>query len=504
MSRISVLYGKGKGYKVYEGGIEFIEKRIGVNWNNVSWDGCVDVKDLETDNELVQKLSSVLSSDKFSFDSKERLAHSVGKASLEIAELKNGDIPDVVDAVVFPDYDDLPPLLKMLRENKIKAVIFGGGSSVTGGLKFKRSGFVISINSSKLKKLEIRGNYASVGAGFNGAEIEDILNSRNFTIGNFPESLKHSTVGGWVATKATGQESNEYGDIESMLLSVRIQRSDGMIEDIPTPRESGGLMAKDISLGSEGNYGIITDVTVKLYRSPKKRYFKAYFFRSFAEGMQALENLGSIPSVTRLSDELETELALRNSKDSFGKRFLSKYLDLRRVKKGAMLIVMNNDKRISDKFPNGVSVGSIPAEMWYRERFQRPYIANELWMRGVIADTLETSSTWENMSNIYLESIKAFHRSKEELKFNGEIMAHISHIYRTGACIYFTFLMKSENEVKDLIKVRSDLIGTFLKNGGSITHHHGLGKYFLDYLNDAKKEMHSKLIDPVFDKGLYQ
>lgn len=499
MEKVSVLYGMGKGNTIHEGAIKYIEQQTGISWEKVTWDGMVKVPNMKDNESLKDVLESALPTGQFTFDHKERLLHSIGKSSPEILCLKNGKYTEIVDAVAYPDYSNIGSLLVKLKENGIYASAFGGGTSVTGSFDYHHKGLTVSIDTRNFKNLKIFNNYALIGAGFKGMELENKLSELGYTTGNFPESVEHSTVGGWLATKATGQESNQYGDVENMIISTRISRSDGSFSDAITPRESAGLMIKDLSIGSEGNYGIITDAAIKIHPVPEKRHFRSHFFPTFQDGIRALSRLEEIPSVTRLSDSLETYFAIINSTDSFGKRFLMRYLSMRGIKEGSMLVIMNNGHPIDVKFPKSVSTGSAPAQLWYKDRFERPYLANEFWTRDLVPDTLETSASWNDLGQLYDQTVKTFAEERERGQFKGNIMAHISHIYKTGGCIYFTFIIKPKTE-GDLLNLRKKLVECFMDNGGSISHHHGLGNYLDSFLEDGKKNLMKKLDDPIFSR----
>ncbi|MBX8640085.1 MAG: FAD-binding oxidoreductase [Thermoplasmata archaeon] len=500
MGRVNVLYGGGRGYRVAADAARMLEELTGTSWNTAVWDGMTDVNDKPPDPRLKKLLETEMPGIEVSYSAEVRLMHSVGKSSIELLGLKNGKIPKIVDAVVFPDSGNAGRLLEAARRNGIGIVIYGGGTSVTGGLRFGGEGYVLSLDTGRMKKMELRRNYAVLGAGLTGAEIEHELNRHGFTAGHFPESLDFSTVGGWVATKSSGQESNEYGDIENLLLSVKLHRSDGVYQDRISPRESAGVMAKDIAAGSEGRFGVITEVSMKVFPLPERRHFAAYVFRTFREGVESLSKMKTIPAVARLSDELETKFGFAGSSGSLGKSLLMRYLKMRRAENGALLVMVSN-RPLEERPADSVWVGPVPSRMWYRERYVRPYIANELWKRGIVTDTLETSACWEDIPVIYAAASEWFSDAIGERGFRGAMMCHLSHIYTTGGCLYFTIIMKSGNEEEDLLAVRNGLIRCFMENGGSITHHHGLGSFLSGYLDEGKKRLAGTLADPVLSAG---
>ncbi len=460
------------------------------------WDGCYDY-DIDSYTTNSGQLSEIVPENILSFDIHDRIMHSFGRSSPELLSMKHKKLA-IVDAVIYPNNQNIIKVIENLRKYDYKVIIYGGGTSVNGSLSIGESKKVISLDTRNFKQFEIYNDYAIAGAGITGPELENELNKYGYTIGNFPESFKYSTLGGWIATKATGQESNMYGGIENIVISSKMITSSGVYQDKIVPRESSGLQIKSIAIGSEGNYGLITEAAIKLFRKPGKRVFRSYFFKSFDVGLNALKSLKEFPAVARLSDELETDIAINGSKNSTAKKILEKYLKLRGVNKGSLLILVDNEGKTPLKNINGIRTGSIPSKNWIDERYSRPGIANILWKNGLVTDTLETSTDWGNLSKLYHNVISEFNRVKDTLNISGIIMGHVSHLYKSGACIYFTFILSLQNEESELKTVRDTIIRTFLKNGGAITDHHGIGTLFRDYMDKNILEMQSKLYDKLF------
>lgn len=497
--KVPVLYGPDSS-KDYSEELRFVGSRLGKELGEV-WDGCTDQDFPETPEKLRNTLLSFLDEKDVSFVTSERISHSLGKSSPEILLAKHGAIPGIVDAVVYPSLENAGSVLAGLKEREFSAVIYGGGTSVSGSLLMTGKSPVVSIDTSRLKGMAMGEWFAVFGSGMTGQEAEREANRHGYTLGNFPESFRHSTLGGWVATKEVGQESNQYGGIERMLMGVRMVTSSGEMEDRLVPRESAGLAAKDIALGSDGRYGLITEVTLRVFRIPRHRYYSSRIYQSFKEGIDALSRTNRFPSVARLSDEVETEFALKTAGDSGMVKLYRKYVSMRGYSRGSLLIVVNNEVDIQPVKAISMSAGSAPARSWMKNRFERPGVANALWKYGLVPDTLETSATWDRLYVLYEAVRKKFNMLKEELGFSGEIMAHISHLYREGACIYFTYIIESGNEISDLERIRKGLVDTFLAIGGAITHHHGYGKYFSEYVEPEIARLQSKLEDPLFKRG---
>lgn len=494
--RIPVLYGSDIR-KDFSSEVRYVAERLGVTLSE-SWDGKGELDFPETSKEIREELLSFIPEANLSFDTGERFLHSVGKSSPEILMVKHGSVTRIVDAVVYPEYGNLERILSGLLEHGYGATIFGGGTSVSGSLMPGSGKKNVAISTSRFKKARVWANYAVLGAGMRGPEAEETLNAHGYTLGNFPESFIFSTVGGWLATKAVGQESNQYGGIENMVIGARMTTSTGEIHDGIVPRESVGMDTKDIALGSDGRYGVITDVAVRTSLLPRDRYYDSRIYRTFRDGIAALSRTIRYPTVARLSDEVETEFALKGAGNSTAMNVFRKYIGMRGYGNGALLVVVNNDSPGEVVTTGSMGTGKEPARTWIRGRYSRPGIANVLWKNGLVPDTLETSATWDRIYGLYTNVKKNFHALRDELSFRGEIMAHISHLYREGACIYFTYIFSHDDEQGTLGRIRDTIIRSFIESGGAVTHHHGYGRFFSPYMDPRLLELQNRIADPLF------
>ncbi len=475
----------------------FMEERLGSDLALSPWDGEVKLPYDTISEETREILSSAFPTMKISYDILSRFMASIGRGSTEVLLAREGLI-EPVDAVLHTGYDALGDLLPSLGSRNIRAVIRGGGTGVTEGLRRRKKGILVAIDTTSLKNIEIGKNWIRVGSGWKGKELEGLLNQRGYTMGNFPESLADSTIGGWLSTKASGQESNSYGDIEDMVISLDLYRSDFTLKDSHKVRESSGMTSKDIAVGGEGRNGIVGDITMKIHPAPGRRHYGSFFFRSFQEGVEALSKFNHFPSVVRLHDQLETQFLLSAARDSTMKRALLKWMEVRGIRRGSgsLAIMVDNGKRLHRPI-GSVSSGKSIARMWEKNRFGRPDIGNGLWRMGLVPDTLETSATWERIMDIYEATRRTFSDECRELRLRGEIMAHISHLYETGAAIYFTFVITPGKGSSDLIRLRRKLVQGFIENGGAITHHHGIGTEFASLVDEGRKALFSLVEDPV-------
>ena len=496
-SRVFVLYGEPVSYDTESSSVSSLERMVGGRIKGDAWDGYIDFSEPEDPDTAKMVNSGNTGVGEISYDPGLRFSRSVGKSSMEIAMLSENRIPAIADAVLFPRENEVAGMMHSLRNLGIKASIYGGGTSVTGGLSPGSGQHFVSIDASHLKSFSMHGRIAVVGGGMTGFDAESEAEKLGLTLGFFPESFMHSTVGGWVSSMASGQESNRYGDIEDIVLGVELVRSDGTITDPVTPRSSTGITARSIALGSEGRNGIISKVYMKTSSKPARRKYASFIFRSFRDAIDSLSRLESFPDVLRVSDSLETELALSEAGNGLLKRVLERYLNLRGFSKGCIAVVIDSGDSYRQIDDRAARIVSAPAKIWERTRYERPLIANLLWKSGLVVDTLETSVSWDKAYDLYEGVNREFREILSSEGIRGIIMSHMSHQYREGCCLYFTFMLNTAKRTEHLKLARDRIISSFLKNGGSISHHHGIGTQLSGYVDSTHRNLMNILADPV-------
>ncbi len=497
---IPALYGSGKLESKYTLKAQAVERLMMSN-ENEEWDGSFRFRELSKNEKLRKLLSSILPPEQYSFSDEDRISYSFGKSSIEILAAKLGKITEPVEAVIFPDYATIEKLIRELDPKKYQIIPVGGASSVTGALSYSKGKVKIAVSTKNFKRVEFRENYVVLGSGYTGMEAEKILHEYGFTIGNFPESFEYSTLGGWVATKAIGQESNQYGGIENLIIGVKMIGSEGFYREEYVPRNSEGMDLKTLALGEEGKTGLITDVAFRLHKAPARRFFNSYFFRSYEEGIKQISRMKFYPSILRLSDEVETAISLDGEFDTPVKKLYEGYLKVTGARNGSMLIIVNNNVPPHEIPPKAISAGKSPAKQWIAGRYSRPALGNILWKRGMIPDTLETSTTWSNLYNVHKAVQQRFSDQIEKEQAKGIIMSHISHIYSSGACIYFTFVIWREDEQMRLLEnVRDAIMRAFIENGCAVSHHHGPGRYLDKYIDEKIRSIRKRIYDPLFSE----
>lgn len=491
VEKFYVLWGEeGRAYKMTDQLLSFIIERLGMKDTTEKWDGYFSQDILPENVELASILGNCISREHISFNAGDRFYHSVGKGGEDFAFILDEKKIRIVDAVVSPNEDELRCFIAMINAN-IGIIPYGGGTTVTGGISpgnDKRYYVSVDMKNINFLKIDKDNMMVTAGAGLKGPELEEKLNKEGLTLGHFPESFLHSTVGGWVATNAAGQESNRYGKIRDMVVGIEMVSPSGILSDRIVPNQSSYFRPLDIAVGSEGTLGIITKVSLRIRKMPKKLYYQSFIFPDFMSGVDALREAFTnekIPLVARLSDEVETELSFMGMEETWKKNIFENYLKLRGVsERGSLLMVINEYGKIKG-IRGGVTVGSAPSRIWIEGRYDRPYLYNSLLKRKIIADTIETSVIWSGIRVVYNSVKESFYKEIERIGIKGIIMCHLSHEYTTGSALYFTYLFYSEKNKTEILKqLRETIVRTIIGNGGAISHHHGIGRSFRPFLKD--------------------
>jgi alkyldihydroxyacetonephosphate synthase len=458
-------------------------------------------------------------------DREARTSHSLGKSYPDLVRIRSGDGSSAPDAVVRPrSADEVAGVLAACQEAQVAVVPFGGGTSVVGGVEPLRDGFVaaVSLDLSRMDAIldvDRESLTAKVDPGLFGPALEARLQARGLTLGHFPQSFEYSTAGGWVATRSAGQASTGYGRIDDLVEGVRCIAPTGEVVTRALPASAAGPALRELLVGSEGTLGVLCDITLRVRPLPRERRYEGWSFRSFEEGCETfrrLEQEGVAPDVARLSDEQETRLTMTlSSTGSATERAGRAYLRLRGHAGGCIVIVgfegppetVERRRRAAAgllRSGGGLALGARPGRAWLRNRFATPYLRDELLDRGVMVETLETAGTWSGLGSLY-EAVGGALRSSLTARGTPPlVMCHVSHLYPSGASLYFTFMARQERDGAELDQWRaakaaaSDAI---VAAGGTITHHHAVGRDHapwmtaevgqrgLDLLRAAKQEL---------------
>jgi len=425
-------------------------------------------------------------------DRSARVLHARGKSYPDLVRQRAGDCDGAPDAVLTPrDHDEVRAVLDACARAGVAVVPFGGGTSVVGGLEPLREGFdaLVSLDLGALDALETldeRSQLAVVGGGLRAVELEAQLAEHGYTLGHYPQSYEYVSIGGCVATRSAGQASTGYGRIDELVVGARLAAPSGDLDLPAQPASAAGPELRRLVIGSEGVLGAITRVALRVRPVPELTRYEGWMFPSFGAGAEVLrrfEQAGFAPDVARLSDEAETRMGLGLA--GFGglrAGALRAYLRARGVAAGALAIVgwagpadVVRARRAAAvealRDGGGVALGPPAGRAWVRSRFNGPYLRDDLMDRGVLLDTLETATTWAQLFTLY-------RAVGDALREHAPIVAcHISHLYPTGASLYFTFMARSrrDEELEQWAAAKAAACAAIVAAGGTITHHHAVG-----------------------------
>ncbi len=454
----------------------------------------------------IASLLSIVSDEKVHTSDRSRIINTYGKSYRDLLRIRKKNFDTVPDAVVFPDSEDIvQKILTWAVENNIAIVPRGGVTSVVGGVETMcgdKNRAVIVLNLRFLNKIlhiNTTSLVADVEAGIYGPDLEDALGRKGLTLGHFPESFEYSTLGGWIAARSAGQQSTLYGKIEEMVESLRVVTPGGIIQTINVPASADGPELKRMLIGSEGIYGIITRVRIKVKPIPEEKYYTAYLVPSFEEGTEICRRIiqsGMKPAAIRLSDEDETEFAfsllitkmpsVKNMVLKTGRRWLERkgYLPGKRAFlllgfEGTKTDVAHERKKLRS-FVSKYKVlhlGKSAGNRWYKQRFANPYRRDALLDHGIMVDTLETATEWDSIKPLYDAVIKSITRAYDDLGIKGIAMGHLSHMYSTGSSLYFILLASPhpDKELEEWQIIKRAASMAIVEYGGVISHHHGVG-----------------------------
>jgi len=456
--------------------------------------------------ELRASLQAVVGSDNLQDDPLDRVVHAYGKGLRDLVRVRLGDMGRLPDLVVYPgSEEDVVGIVKAALSADAVVIPFGGGTNISGSLEAPRneSRPVISVDMSRMSgvlDIDEVSRTARIQAGALGPDIERHLNEMGWTLGHFPDSFNHSTLGGWIATRSSGMQSDKYGDIADLTRAVRVVTPAGVLATRPVPSSSTGPSVREMVLGSEGRLGIITEATVHVHRIPEKRQIYGYLFQDWSQGLQAMTFIAesdAAPSVTRICDTNETRFYFATkrheglggrAKSAISKLYLQrvKRFDVRRMclsfigYEGSEEHV-NTQKGLVDEIiglHGGICIGTGPGELYDRKKFDTPYLRDFLLDRGALADVSETSAPWSQLEVLYDGVMGRAREAFEQIGVKGYIMCHLAHSYHSGACLYFTFAFRPSDEARSLQQydvVKSAIQQGFIDFGGTLSHHHGVG-----------------------------
>lgn len=410
----------------------------------------------------------------------DRLAYSHSAYPLEYKWILQGDYQNIPSAIVVPrTTDEISRVVSIANNYKVGLIPFGGGSGIVGG-SIADQGQVI-IDTKQLRKFSINDKNCTVtvGAGWTGAELENSLNHFGYTSGHYPQSYQSAVIGGMVATRAIGTFSTKYGKMDDIVISMQVVLPDGKILNTHNaPKRSTGPELMELFLGSEGVYGIITEIELKIHPKPETRIFKSYTFPSTLDGLEAVRNIirtGIFPALVRLYDKTESEHKI----ELFG------------LEKGKSLLLLafeglHDIVAVEEKLSHAICIshganyhGNRPAENWFNTRFSTKKMQDYDAMYGGVADAIEVAASWDNIGKVWQSMRDAL------IPISEVVDCHFSHFYHSGASVYVIFHTRTNDDWEAEKRYKQCLkkaILASLKFGGNVSHHHGVGTAKSEFL----------------------
>jgi len=448
-----------------------------------------------------------------SCDAAERVRHARGQSLPDWLAMRTGTVDSFPDGVAHPSDDgEVQTLLAHAQQVGARVIPYGGGTSVVGHINPKTDGQPILTmhldRMNALRDFDERSHLATFGAGVMGPDLEDALRSRGYTLGHYPQSFEYATLGGWVATRSSGQESAKYGRIEQLFAGGKVWTPRGMLELPPFPASAAGPDLREMVLGSEGRMGVITEATVRVQPRPEREWFRAVFFPEWSDAFAAAreiaqERLGY--AMMRVSTPIETEtmlalaghkrlanalawvLSLRGATDKkcmmlLG--FVGDHATVSLARRGALAIARAHD---------GIHVGRLVGEQWIKSRFRAPYLRNTLWDAGFAIDTLETATTWDRVPNMVEGIENALRHGLDDDNQKVHVFTHLSHVYASGSSVYTTYVFRLADDPEVTLarwrKLKDAASKAIVEQRGTISHQHGVGTDHIPYLSAEKGEL---------------
>jgi alkyldihydroxyacetonephosphate synthase len=455
--------------------------------------------------ELPAALQAAAGAENVFTSAEDRVRHATGRGYVDLVRLRSGRLDAAPDAVLLvTEPGRLLPILEACAAGGVAVVPFGGGTSVVGGVEPLRGGHqrLVSLDLGGLRAVEVdrRSLTATLGAGLRGPEAEAALGGHGLVLGHFPQSFEYATIGGFAATRSAGQASSGYGRFDALVSSVRLIAPAGELRTLETPHSAAGPPLRELIVGSEGALGVIPEVTVRVRPAPETRRYEAWIAEDFEEGAEIVRALAQgpgLPDVIRVSDEEETEvsLALSGPRGAAATLF-DRYLGLRRRRGGSLIVVGHEGDREAVARRRALTVrelrsggaaylGQAAGRSWEHGRFQGPYLRDTLMDMGAMVETLETSHTWTRLQGLREAVGGAIRDSLAGQGTPGLVFCHLSHAYTDGASLYFTFIARSliGGEVEQWRAVKRSACEAIVANGGTITHHHAVGRDHAPYMS---------------------
>jgi alkyldihydroxyacetonephosphate synthase len=484
-------------------------------------------------------LGEALRPDQLSTDDRDRLLHSHGQTTTEeVSRVLYENLDRCVDLVVWPETDaDCQAVVSLANEHGVCLIPYGGGTNVSSALlvPLGESRMVVSVDTRRMTRiLSIdRSNLtATVQAGITGAQLEAELEKEGLTCGHEPDSVELSTLGGWIATNASGMKKNRYGNIEDLVENITLVTPSGTLEQrYSSPRQSPGIQLQKALFGSEGNLGLITKAVIHVHALPEVKKYGSVIFSDWRTGvlfMEALNRTGLKPASIRLVDNLQFRLGQALKAAPTGTQVLKSRIEQVFVTKikgfdhhtmvaativyeGTAVEVDLQEKIVAStaKKYGGVQGGSGNGERGYMLTYAIAYLRDFLADYYIIGETYETTVPWDKIHDVCAAVDRVAKSEHVRLGFPGRPFTtpRVTQMYHSGVCIYFTHGLYhrgiADGDAK-FAEMERNIRAAIMDAGGSISHHHGVGKlrkYFVDRVASTETTEAVKALKKAVDPG---
>lgn len=455
------------------------------------------VPDSRLSDDDLSLLRGIVGADHLRIDREARLAHLGGASFSDYARRRSGDASDAPDAVVSPgSHEEVMRVLRACADRGVAVVPLGGGTSVVGGLRAGRPHVALSTRRiNAVLDLDTTSAIVTVEPGITGPRLEALLAARGFTLGHLPQSWQRASIGGYVATRSAGQASTGYGRSDDMVESIVVATPQGELVLGRGPSSAAGPDLRGVFIGSEGAFGVITRVSLRVRRLPQESFYEGVLLPDFAAGREAFREAAqtrATADVMRLSDADETRTTLlMSAPGGVAGAALDRYLRVRGVdaKRSALAILgwegvdreSVRARRSATwrvlKRHGAVSLGRRAGQSWRRHRFEGPFLRDALMDAGYLVETVETATTWSDLSALH-DAVHAALTGALGPRPGPYVMSHISHVYETGASLYTTVIAVADqaDSLVQWARAKNAVTEAIIDQGATLTHHHAVGR----------------------------
>ncbi len=460
---------------------------------------------VQISNNQIKKIKKIVGIENLTTDGYSRVKYSSGMTIEEIMKLRDKQLGPIADIIVHPrNKQDIQKIVIFCNKEKLPIYVYGGGSSVNFGHMPVKGGITLVMNThmNKIVKFNEIDQTVQVQPGMMGPDFEKALNNakekfraeKGYTCGHFPQSFEFSSVGGWVVTLGSGQASSYYGDAYDLVVSQEYITPVGNFKTHDYPAAATGPKINDIMKGNEGSFGVLVELTMKIFKhTPKNQQDFAFVFPNWEAAVKASREICQgefgMPAVFRISDPEETVMGLK----LYGVEgtFFDKIMRLKGFKPMERCLCIGHTegeigfskhvkkmiKKICKK-NKAMYLTGLPLKNWRTGRYTDPYMREDLHDYGIIADTVESSINWSSLHKLH-KGVREVIKNRP----NTICLTHASHFYPQGTNLYFVFIATYKN-IDEYKKFLGHIIKTIQYNGGSPSHHHGVGKMFAPALEE--------------------